>query len=133
MPKSSRFLFLFFSIIMVLVMVSGCATITRGTKDVLKIETEPAGAQVKTSNGFYCDKTPCTLKMSRKSKFIVNVTKAGCKPVAVDVGHKTAGKGVAGVAGNLLLGGVVGMGVDMATGASQNLHPNPVIVKLQCG
>ncbi|MGO3927394.1 translation initiation factor 2, partial [Rhodopseudomonas pseudopalustris] len=34
-------------------------------------------------------------------------------------------------AGNLLLGGVVGMGVDAATGAAMDHHPNPVVVTLQ--
>jgi hypothetical protein len=43
--------------------ISGCASITRGTKDVLEIKTEPSGAQVQTSNGFSCASTPCAIKM----------------------------------------------------------------------
>ena len=41
------------------------------------------------------------------------------------------GTGAAGFAGNLLVGGLVGMGVDAATGAAQDHKPNPVIVTLQ--
>jgi hypothetical protein len=41
------------------------------------------------------------------------------------------GSGAAGFAGNLLLGGLVGIGVDAATGAAQDHKPNPVIVTLQ--
>ena len=37
----------------------------------------------------------------------------------------------AGVAGNVLLGGVIGLGVDIATGASQDLVPNNVTIKLE--
>jgi hypothetical protein len=37
-----------------------------------------------------------------------------------------------GVAGNVLVGGIIGLGVDAATGASQDLVPNPLKVTLQC-
>jgi hypothetical protein len=39
--------------------------------------------------------------------------------------------GAAGFAGNVLAGGLVGMGVDAVTGAAQDHKPNPVIVTLQ--
>jgi hypothetical protein len=31
-----------------------------------------------------------------------------------------------------LVGGIIGIGVDAATGASQDLVPNPVEVKMKC-
>jgi hypothetical protein len=37
----------------------------------------------------------------------------------------------AGFAGNVLAGGLIGMGVDAATGAATDHKPNPVIVTLQ--
>ncbi|WP_243394530.1 hypothetical protein [Yoonia maritima] len=46
--------------------------------------------------------------------------------------HKTANGGGAALAGNVLVGGVIGLGVDAATGASQELTPNPVQVPLEC-
>jgi len=52
--------------------------------------------------------------------------------VNTNVTHKTAGSGAAGVAGNVILGGVIGLGVDAVTGASQDLVPNPLEVTLQC-
>lgn len=42
-----------------------------------------------------------------------------------------AGSGAAGFAGNVLLGGVVGMGVDAATGATLEHTPNPVNATLR--
>jgi hypothetical protein len=39
--------------------------------------------------------------------------------------------GAAGFAGNILVGGLVGMGVDAVTGAATDHKPNPVIVTLQ--
>jgi len=115
-----------------LVILSGCATVTRGSKDVLEITTTPAGAQVQTSNGFSCSSTPCAIKMPRRSEFVVDITSPGCKPMDVNVTHKTADGGAAGVAGNVLVGGIIGLGVDAATGASQDLVPNPVEVTLEC-
>lgn len=115
-----------------LLTTANCASITRGTNDVLEIKTDPAGAQVQTSNGFSCGSTPCAIKMPRRSEFVADITKQGCKPVEVDVTHKTAGAGAAGIAGNVLVGGVIGLGVDAATGASQDLVPNPINVKLEC-
>ena len=111
---------------------SGCATITRGKHDVLQINTNPSGAQVQTSNGFSCASTPCAIKMPRRSELVVNITKARCQPIAINVTHRTADAGAAGVAGNVLVGGLIGLAVDASSGASQDLVPNPVEVDLAC-
>ena len=42
-----------------------------------------------------------------------------------------AGSGAAGFAGNVVAGGVIGMGVDVATGAALEHTPNPVFVALE--
>lgn len=112
--------------------LSGCATVTRGSNDVLEIRTTPSGAQVQTSNGFSCSSTPCVLRMPRRSEFVVTLTREGCRSTQVNVTHRTANSGAAGVAGNVLVGGLIGLGADAATGASQDLVPNPVDVTLQC-
>ncbi len=117
---------------LLMVAVSGCATVTRGTTDVLEIQTDPAGAQVETTNGYSCASTPCALEMDRDSELVVNITKDGCKPVAMNVTHETADAGAAGVAGNILAGGIIGLAVDAGSGASQDLVPNPVVAKLEC-
>ena len=43
-----------------------------------------------------------------------------------------ATSGGAALAGNVLVGGIIGLGVDAATGASKELTPNPVSVTLEC-
>lgn len=43
---------------------------------------------------------------------------------------KVAGAGVAGFAGNLVVGGIVGMGVDAVTGSTLEHFPNPVFASL---
>ncbi len=112
--------------------LSGCATITRGSDDVLVINSTPQGAQVQLSNGMSCTSTPCSFKLPRRSDIGVTVSKQGCRSVVTNVTHKTADGGAAAIAGNVLVGGIIGLGVDAATGASQELIPNPVNVTLPC-
>ncbi|CAM4020327.1 hypothetical protein [Paracoccus yeei] len=59
-----------FSVVMAALSLAGCATITRGTNDVLVVESTPQAAQVKLSNGQSCDGTPCSFKLPRKSERI---------------------------------------------------------------
>jgi hypothetical protein len=79
--------------------------------------------------GFTCI-TPCTLQASRKDEFSVIITKPGYRTVEVPVRTQVAGAGAAGFAGNIILGGVVGMAADAATGATLEHFPNPVTVTL---
>ena len=109
--------------------VSACATITRGTTTQVQIHSNPPEAQARTSMGFTCV-TPCTLQVSRKDEFSVIIAKPGYHTVEVPVRTQVAGAGAAGFAGNIILGGVVGMAADAATGAALEHFPNPVSVTL---
>jgi hypothetical protein len=113
--------------------VTGCATITRGTHDVFVVETDPIGANVTTTNGFVCKATPCSLKMSRKSEFDVTISKPGYKTWTGHVTNKVAGGGGAAMAGNVLVGGIIGAVVDGNNGSMLDLVPNPLVVKLEDG
>jgi hypothetical protein len=110
---------------------AGCATITRGTSDVWVVETIPAGASVKTSHGFYCESTPCAMKMPRKSTFTADISKPGYKTAQVSVVNKVSNGGGAAMAGNVLVGGIIGAGVDASNGAMLDLVPNPVKLTLE--
>ncbi len=109
--------------------MSACATITRGTSQKFNIDSSPTQAEAKLSTGQTCV-TPCTLNLKRKSQFKVTVSKEGYKSQEVEVHGKIKGGGAAGVAGNAILGGLIGAGVDAATGASLSLDPNPLKVTL---
>jgi len=111
--------------------LAACATVVRGTTTRFEISSEPPGAEVHASNGFSCQSTPCTFRLSRKDAFDVTVTKPGYEKQTVHVRSHAAGAGVAEMtAGNFLLGGVIGAGVDAASGATNDLEPNPLKVKL---
>jgi hypothetical protein len=112
------------------IVLSGCASITRGHSDQVEIQSEPPGAQAHTSMGHVCT-TPCTLQFDRKDEFTVTVSKPGYHTEEIPVTTQVAGAGVAGFAGNLVLGGPVGMVVDASSGATLEHFPNPVIAVLE--
>lgn len=117
--------------VLVAASLSACATITRGTQQKFAVVSDPDGASVEMSNGMHCT-TPCSLKLKRKSDFLVKVTKDGFEPAEVHVQGKMKGGGVAGgVVGNAIFGGVIGAGVDASNGSMLSLAPNPVNVTLK--
>jgi hypothetical protein len=112
-------------------LLTSCATITRGVHEKLRVQSDPPGATVTLSTG---EKgvTPATFVEKRRSdKFTVTVSKAGYVAQTVTVESKAGGTGGTAMAGNLLIGGAIGMGVDAGTGAYDSLYPNPVSVKLE--
>ena len=115
------------------VSLSACATVTRGTNTAWEVQTDPVGARVETSHGHMCASTPCSIKMPRKSQFTATISKPGYKTVNATVTNKVSGGGGAGMAGNVLVGGIIGAGVDVASGAMLDLTPNPLVVKMEPG
>lgn len=117
------------SVISLALLASGCASVTRGTTEQLQINSNPPEAQARTSMGFVCV-TPCSLQTNRKDEFTVTISKPGYHSAEVPVTTHVGGSGAAGFAGNVILGGVVGMAADAATGATLDHFPNPVSVTL---
>lgn len=117
------------SLIILAMSLGACSTVTRGTTSNVTFESEPAGASVKTSSGHVCQ-TPCIIEIPRKTEFVTTFSKEGYDEAYVPVKTRLAGAGAAGFAGNILVGGVIGMGVDAATGSTLEHYPNPVKVDL---
>jgi hypothetical protein len=116
--------------IMAALALCGCATITRGTTNTVAFDSKPSGAEVRLTSGLACV-TPCSLEVKRNEDFVASFTKRGYVGQQVEVKTQVAGGGAAGFAGNVLAGGVIGMGVDVATGAALEHTPNPVMVMLE--
>lgn len=111
--------------------VSGCATITRGTTNIIQIASNPPGATISTTLGETCGIAPCNMEVSRKDEFTVTATLDGYEPAEVRVRAVVSGAGVGATAGNVVAGGIIGVVVDGATGATLTHKPNPVILTLQ--
>jgi PEGA domain len=111
----------------------GCASVTRGTTENISISTTPAGATAEISGleiPTACV-TPCVVQAKRNADITIAINKEGYEPQIIPLNKEIPGTGAAGFAGNILAGGLIGMGVDAATGAAQDHKPNPVIVTLQ--
>lgn len=112
--------------------IAACATITRGTTEAFVVETEPSGASVTTSTGLTCPATPCTFaRVSREAEFTVTVELEGYETTTHIVTHQMSTGGGAGMAGNVILGGLVGAAIDANSGATQELVPNPLRITLR--
>lgn len=72
--------------------VTGCATATRGTHEMVQINSEPAGARAISNipnntknsnlNGFYgCEPTPCGINFSRRAEPVISIKKDGYKNI----------------------------------------------------
>ena len=109
--------------------LAACATVTRGTRQAYVIETDPPGAQVELSTGQSCV-TPCALRLKRRPGFTARITREGYEPVEATVASGISGGGAAGMAGNVVLGGLIGAVVDGASGAMNELRPNPLSVRM---
>ena len=113
--------------------LGGCASVTRGWTEQLSIASTPAGAvaTVSGSEGHTCT-TPCVVQINRASSELqVSFEMPGYEPEVVVLTKELATTGAAGFAGNILLGGLIGMGVDAISNAPMDHKPNPVIVTLQ--
>ncbi|MBI1394161.1 MAG: hypothetical protein GC152_15630 [Alphaproteobacteria bacterium] len=129
-------MFRLFFLVLMSVSMAACGTVTRGTKQGVKFESDPDGAQVtvvrdkKEKTQWACT-SPCELQLSRKRDFNVTFEKAGYKPVTARLASRIGAKGGAtGVAGNAILGGGVGFIVDAGTGANMQLKPDPMRASL---
>jgi hypothetical protein len=112
-----------------LILCGGCATITRGTTEALVVESDPPGASVHLSSGL-SGYTPTSFTVKRGQALVVTITKAGYEQVTVNVTPQIASGGAAGMAGNIIFGGLIGAAVDAGSGAMKELKPNPIRVNL---
>jgi hypothetical protein len=106
-------------------MLTGCATIISGRHQEVQVISSPHGA--KACTGGQCVTTPGTLTLRRDTNHAVLVEKDGYMSETVTL---TSGVGAA-VAGNIILGGLIGGGIDMASGAAYKLYPETINVALK--
>jgi len=129
--RNARFGVRALALVGVALSLPACATITRGSSQEFTVESTPPGARVSTSNGFQCDATPCTFRMPRKDEFRATVSMEGYVSQEHNIQSGMSGGGAAGLAGNVIFGGIVGGVVDASSGALNDLTPNPLVVVLR--
>lgn len=104
----------------------GCATIIHGSSQELAVTSIPPGARF-TVDGEGSHVTPATIKLQRKRDHSLVFELEGYQTEQTTVTHVISGA----VAGNILLGGFIGWGVDAITGAQYRLVPETISVSMR--
>lgn len=128
---------LFFTVLILALIQTSCATVVRGTKEPFIVKTQPAGAIVTTTaetpeskkarkidstlpkQTYGCKSTPCEITVPRRSTFIAKISKAGYTPVHVTVRSRALTKTAKQAAAGTVVGGSAGaMGTFLTTSGS---------------
>ena len=64
------------AVFLAMLILGGCATVTRGTTDQVQMRSAPSGAIAMASTGQSCT-TSCTIAVGRKDEFNVHFEKPG--------------------------------------------------------
>lgn len=113
--------------------IYGCATITTGTDQGIKIITEKdvigASCTLVDSKGnrSFIPRTPGTTYMTRgNAPLVITCTKPGYKSTALEIVEDVAGATM----GNIILGGGIGIIFDASSGAAQR-YPDKVVIWME--
>lgn len=113
-------------VVIILPLISGCATVVHGTLQKIPVTSEPSNADVSV-DGTKTYHTPVILELERRKDHLIKITKKGFKPVAIKLIHSLSGV----ILGNVFTGGPIGWGIDALTGAQYKLTPENVHVNLE--
>lgn len=106
----------------------GCATIMNGSRQRIPIATSPTGVMARADGreSKSCE-TPCTLLLSRRTAHTILFTKGGYESASAAIDSSASGW----LWGNLLLGGPIGLLVDVISGGAWKLKPAQISKDLQ--
>ena len=119
-------LFRLVALVFVYFLTTGCATIIKGTTQEIPISSDPSGADILV-DGQLVGTTPADVEIKRKRDHLVVIEKTNYQPKSVAVVKNVGGA----VWGNIIAGGLIGWGVDAASGAQNNLTPKTIYVRLE--
>jgi len=108
--------------------LQGCCTMITGEKEEILIESNPSGQYVRV-DGFK-HKTPVKLNLKRKSDHFVVFPNGRRITISQDIwGNQVLWLNAVWFVAGGLIGGLIAMLVDVATGASKNLEPDHLLYK----
>lgn len=111
-------------LLVLLTATGACATVASGNRQQVHFETYPPEATATVDGlGFT---TPADVNLKRKNTYEVVFEKPGYIPAHRRISHSTNPA----FYGNIILGGLIGMIIDMSTGAYYNLDPDVLSVTL---
>ncbi len=115
------------AVLCLLLVAPGCATVTGGSgAQTIKIASTPPGAAV-VVDGRSCGPTPAEVKLDHKTEHQVQLSYPGHETAQVTLKPSLNPW----VFGNILIGGVLGLAIDVCTDSVYELSPDTVNVKLR--
>jgi hypothetical protein len=110
--------------VMVLALVLGlgaCASIMHGSSQEVGLSSSPTAAKVTVDN-LPLGNTPIVANLKRGNNHVVKFELAGYEPFEATITKKVSGW----VWGNIVFGGLIGLGVDAMTGGLYQLTPEQI-------
>lgn len=98
-------------LLMFVMLITGCATIMTGTSNTIQFNSNVPGAKVFIDNE-YVGTTPLTLEVSTKETPNVRIEAPGYLPYTTTLKKDVSGW----IWGNIIAGGIFGLGIDFITG-----------------
>ena len=116
-----------FALLLSFLALSSCATIILGSRQSVGISSTPSSAKIYI-NDESVGVTPKTvdIKKNDAKSFKVKIELEGYQPYETVLSRKTS----VWIAGNIFLGGLIGLAVDFATGAAYALTPEQIQAEL---
>ncbi|MCK6600393.1 MAG: PEGA domain-containing protein [Bacteroidetes bacterium] len=117
--------------LLILSFFSSCATIMKGGNQEMKVNSTPGDAKITVTNqagvAVFEGKTPAKFKLKKDKDYVVTVSLDGYKDQKVSV---SPGAIEGAFWGNICIGGVIGVVIDIAAGSWKKLEPNDITVNL---
>jgi len=112
--------------IIILLSLSGCATLITGPNQKVPVSSNPDGATVQVDEKDTYT-TPAKIRLKRNRDHTLTFTKEGYRPETVKLVHTISGA----IAGNAVLFGLAGLAADNLSGAQFKLIPTSVHVDMK--
>jgi hypothetical protein len=113
--------------------LGACASVIQTKHADWSVHSMPEGAEVKVSNGGYCQSTPCSFQVRRNEHFFATVAMPGYEPKTVEVNPELKPLGAVSFLGNGVFGllGVLTAAIDVGNGSAFGPSHNGETVKLK--
>lgn len=107
-----------------LILFQSCASIVTGSSDTIRIDSVPQGAAF-TTNAGHQGRTPAEITISDKLLLTVTCKQEGYESATVTLPSRMSGWFL----GNLLLGGIVGIILDLVSG-NWRTHDEEIVIQM---
>ena len=120
-------LLLFVALLVLLNLASACATIMNGSDVDVTLATTPPGATATVNGRTYTTFNQVTIPIRRGKEDTIHLEKEGYESQDVKLNRQLGGW----IWGNIILGGLIGLGVDLITEKGYTVDPKEVNVTLK--